>query len=103
MLELSKSELDDEDAEQTALNKAILLSLQGIAAPAPAISLSGTLVPDDGDDDLKKAIAMSLEGAPVAVSSAAVSPAETQKGVEDLEFIRQRRLLRLSQPSTFPS
>ena len=85
VLEMSRKEVEEED-DREALNKAILQSLQTSNTTSPAVD----------EDDLAKAISMSLQG---EIAPSQSSPAEE---VESLEFIRQRRLLRLGQLSNKP-
>ena len=93
-MELSRKEIDEDD-EQESLNQAILLSLQ---SSQREVQSQGSV--DSTDEDLKKAIAMSLEACPSEpdpLESTASPSAAAQNPPEDLEFIRQRRLLRLGQ------
>ena len=85
MLEMSRKEIEEED-DREALNKAILQSLQ-------TSNTTSTVV---DEDDLAKAISMSLQGEIVPTQSSPIEEADS------LEFIRQRRLLRLSQLSNKP-
>jgi len=85
VLEMSRKEIEEED-DREALNKAILQSLQ-------TSNTTSTVV---DEDDLAKAISMSLQGEIVPTQSSPIEEADS------LEFIRQRRLLRLSQLSNKP-
>jgi len=97
VLEMSRKELEDED-DREALNKAILQSLQSNGGE-PTVKAQASV----DEDDLKKAITMSLESEIESPqSSASLSIATATSGPESLEFIRQRRLLRLGQSSNNP-
>jgi len=91
VLEMSRKELEEED-DREALNKAILQSLQSSNVTSLTIPASPAS-PVKDEDDLAKAISMSLQGEITTSQSASVEEAES------LEFIRQRRLLRLGQLS----
>ena len=94
VLEMSRKELEEED-DREALNKAILQSLQSSNVTSLTIPASpaSPASPVKDEDDLAKAISMSLQGEITTSQSASVEEAES------LEFIRQRRLLRLGQLS----
>ena len=97
---MSWKEMEEGD-DQEALNKAILQSLQssqhGQELP--------TIVPEASttDEDLKRAINLSLEQ-DHGESSSSTAEASTSSAISDsVEFIRQRRLLRLGQASSSPN
>ena len=99
-LAMSWKEMEEGD-DQEALNKAILQSLQssqhGQELP--------TIVPEASttDEDLKRAINLSLEQ-DHGESSSSTAEASTSSAISDsVEFIRQRRLLRLGQASSSPN
>lgn len=99
-LEMSWKQMEEED-DQEALNKAILQSLQtsqptGMAT-APVLENSSGL-----DDDLKRAISLSLSGEAAGATSFDSTSADVSTGAiaDSVEFIRQRRLLRLGQLPT---
>lgn len=88
----------EEEDDQEALNKAILQSLQSSQA-IEATADNSALVPENtnsADDDLKRAISLSLEGEAVPSTSTAEA-CNTGAIADSIEFIRQRRLLRLGQ------
>ncbi len=101
---MSWKEMEEED-DQEALNKAIMQSLEsssqlraGPSSLAPATGMD--------DDDLKRAISLSLSGGGASVgepsASASTSSESASPGAiaDSIEFIRQRRLLRLGQLSS---
>ncbi|XP_046641103.1 ataxin-3-like [Daphnia pulicaria] len=102
-LAMSWKEMEEGD-DQEALNKAILQSLQSSqqgqelpAAIAPEASISTV------DEDLKRAISLSLSQDHGETSSS-TAEASTSSAISDsVEFIRQRRLLRLGQSATSPN
>lgn len=87
--------------DQEALNKAILQSLQSSNIPGPILKEPSPT--QDDDEDLKRAISMSLEADAEEPSPKPIQPilpaSEGDPVRESLEFIRQRRLMRLEQPS----
>lgn len=87
----------EEEDDQEALNKAILQSLQTsqpVVATAPVLESSSSV-----DDDLRRAISLSLSGGEMEVATSSSSTdASTGAIADSIEFIRQRRLLRLGQP-----
>lgn len=96
VLELSRQELEEED-DREALNSAILQSLQSAGSsavgslatiPAPLVAIGG----DEEDEELRKAISLSLQQPAAdeqAPSSSTAQPSASAP--ESLEFIRQRR------------
>lgn len=99
-LEMSWKQMEEED-DQEALNKAILQSLQtsqpAAMATAPVLERSNSV-----DDDLKRAISLSLSGEAAGTSCSDSTSADASTGAiaDSIEFIRQRRLLRLGQLPT---
>ena len=87
---MSWKEMEEED-DQEALNKAIMQSLQ-------SSSSQPTIAEPEEEDELKRAISLSLSGGgDVAVASTSSTTTPEQQSIE---FIRQRRLLRLGQTTT---
>jgi hypothetical protein len=100
-LAMSWKEMEEGD-DQEALNKAILQSLQssqhGQESPTIIVPEASTT-----DEDLKRAINLSLEQ-DHGESSSSTAEASTSSAISDsVEFIRQRRLLRLGQASSSPN
>jgi hypothetical protein len=98
---MSWKEMEEGD-DQEALNKAILQSLQssqhGQESPTIIVPEASTT-----DEDLKRAINLSLEQ-DHGESSSSTAEASTSSAISDsVEFIRQRRLLRLGQASSSPN
>ena len=81
----------EEEDDQEALNKAILQSLQSNK------NVAAFEEPQVDDDDLKRAISMSLGIDNEAPSPLPQDDIQIPGDVESIEFIRQRRLLRLGQ------
>lgn len=93
---MSWKQMEEED-DQEALNKAILQSLQSSQPATITMPESSSIV----DDDLKRAISLSLGGeAEAGPSSSADASSSTGAIADSIEFIRQRRLLRLGQVSS---
>ncbi len=102
-LAMSWKEMEEGD-DQEALNKAILQSLQSgqqvqelPAAIAPEASISTV------DEDLKRAIRLSLSQDQGETSSSTAETSASSAISDTVEFIRQRRLLRLGQSATSPN
>ena len=85
--------------DKEALNKVILQSLQSCGTAEP----TNVAIDQDEDEDLKRAINMSLEvnaEEPFPAPIQPILPASQGDPVkESIEFIRQRRLMRLEQAS----
>lgn len=113
-LAMSWKEMEEGD-DQEALNKAILQSLQSSqpiiepqpVARAPQVNFNAAV-----DDDLRRAISLSLGGdqeescssTAAEASTSSAAEASTSSAITDsIEFIRQRRLLRLEQPTASPN
>lgn len=99
-LAMSWKEMEEED-DQEALNKAIMQSLESSSRPMEAGAPESLGVGID-DDDLKRAISLSLSGGGAAEPTASTSSESASPGAiaDSIEFIRQRRLLRLGQLSS---
>ena len=91
----------EEQDDQEALNKAILQSLQTSPNSKPVTHTQEIATTSMDDDDLRRAINLSLEGSS-SVNDPSFSEASTSTGAisDSVEFIRQRRLMRLGQLSS---
>lgn len=104
-LAMSWKEMEEGD-DQEALNKAILQSLQSSqsiteaqpVAKAPQVNFNAAV-----DDDLRRAISLSLGGDQEESCSSTSAEASSSANRDSIEFIRQRRLLRLEQPTASPN